>query len=85
MTLLAISTDGLPLLPEAACRSVEKPDIFFAFEEHHLAQARRICHRCPEIRNCLTWALTHTEHGIWAGTTPEQRAELLTRHRKEAS
>lgn len=30
-------------------------------------------------------ALTHDEDGIWAATTPQQRGQLLARHRKEAS
>lgn len=39
-----------------------------------LEAARDICARCTVTTECLTWALHHEAHGIWAGTTPAQRA-----------
>lgn len=75
----------IPQLPDAACAQTTNPDAFFSFHDWELEQARNICRRCPAIRECLTWALTHREHGLWAGTTEDQRAELLSRHVRSAS
>lgn len=36
----------------------------------------RICHSCPVRQTCLDWALTHGEHGVWAGTTRKVRESL---------
>ena len=37
-----------------------------------------VCHSCPVTEACLAHALTVPErHGVWGGTTPEQR--LTTR------
>ena len=74
-----ISTD-FPLLPDAACKNTTDPEAFFAFDDRKTEQARNICRRCPAIRACLTWALTHDEYGVWAATTEKQRADLLTRY-----
>lgn len=73
-----------PRLPDAACKGTANPDRFYAFEEYQIEQARNICRRCPAIRECLVWALTHTEEGVWAATTADERAELLARHRRTA-
>ena len=73
-----MTTTAMPHLPAAACADMD-PEPFFAFDARRVDQARNICHRCPEIRACLRWALEHREHGVWAGTTEEQRADLLNR------
>lgn len=69
-----------PDLPDAACAGTTDPEAFFSFNDWRIDQARNICRRCPEIRACLAWALTHSEHGLWAGTTEEQRHQLRARH-----
>lgn len=82
--MFALILSDFPDLPGAACHDVADPDRFFSFETYQIEQARSICHRCPAIRQCLAWALTHPEHGVWAGTTPEERTELIARHRRSA-
>ncbi len=67
----------------AACREVD-PEIFFpisttgaALGQIHEAQA--ICTRCPVAADCLDWALRiGQDHGVWGGTTPEERRALRT-------
>jgi WhiB family redox-sensing transcriptional regulator len=67
----------------AACREVD-PEIFFpigttgaALGQIHEAQA--ICARCPVAADCLSWALhIGQDHGVWGGTTPEERRALRT-------
>lgn len=34
------------------------------------------CRRCPVKDSCLEYALTHTEAGVWAGTTERIRRRL---------
>lgn len=65
----------------AACRDAD-PDLFFPLgaSEHSPAQveaAAAVCAGCPVTAQCLTWALdTGQDHGIWAGTTPEERRTM---------
>ena len=36
--------------------------------------AKALCKSCPLIESCFTYALeTNQRHGIWGGTTPEER------------
>lgn len=82
---MAAPTGEVPRLPGAVCIETDNPDAFFSTEEWQLELARNMCRRCPEIRACLAWALTHKELGLWAGTTEPQRAQLLDRHSRNAS
>ena len=62
----------------AACRTAD-PDIFFPVSTHgpgreDIARAKAVCARCPVRRQCLQFALaTHQVHGVWGGTTEEER------------
>jgi WhiB family redox-sensing transcriptional regulator len=49
------------------------PEVFFVTAR--LDEARSICGPCPGKHECLARALDEP-HGVWAGTTPEQRREL---------
>ena len=70
-----------------ACLSAD-PEIFFPVSgtgasTRQIEQARRICARCPVRRECLDWAMNSGEmHGIWGGTTPEDRTRA---RRKDAA
>jgi hypothetical protein len=38
-------------------------------------EAKRLCHACPIINECLTFAIqNHIPHGIWGGLVPRDRA-----------
>lgn len=47
------------------------------------AYAKSVCRRCPVKHDCLAHALAdHTLHGVWGGTTLDERNALRTgRHR----
>ena len=62
----------------AACRTAD-PDIFFPVSaqgpgKDDIAQAKAVCAECTVRRQCLQFALaTHQVHGVWGGTTEEER------------
>jgi WhiB family redox-sensing transcriptional regulator len=66
----------------AACRG-EDPELFFADdarsvnERERVGEARAVCGPCPVRRECLRYALATKAHGIWAGTTRDQRDTIL--------
>ena len=42
-----------------------------------IAEARKICARCPVLRACLASAMaTGQEYGIWGGLTEDERRRL---------
>ncbi len=62
----------------AACRSAD-PELFFPISAKgraaaEIARAKAVCARCRVRSQCLDYALaTHQVHGIWGGTTEEER------------
>ncbi len=70
-----------------ACRAAE-PELFFpvAAAGPAVAQvvaAKAVCRTCPVHAECLSYALqTGQNHGIWGGTTEEERR--LARRRQAA-
>lgn len=61
---------------DIACRG-ENAEQFFPRKGQPTGPARKICGRCPHQDECLAWALeTGQRHGIWAGTSPEQRVAI---------
>ena len=72
------------------CSQVD-PELFFAQEVElsngtisakyiNLSAAKAICDSCPLKIECLEYALTRGEIGIWGGTTEEQRNSLRRRY-----
>jgi WhiB family transcriptional regulator, redox-sensing transcriptional regulator len=45
--------------------------------------AKAFCAVCPSREQCLAFALaTDQRLGVWGGTTPEERRNMLGRHRR---
>jgi WhiB family redox-sensing transcriptional regulator len=65
---------------DGACRSAD-PETFYPVSPGgastaQIEQAKRICASCPVRRECLEFATRTSEtHGIWGGTTPEERVK----------
>jgi WhiB family redox-sensing transcriptional regulator len=63
------------------------PDLFFPISlsgpgQEQVREARKVCARCDVRSKCLEFAMsTRQMHGIWGGTTPEERTRLLRRRR----
>lgn len=68
----------------AACMSAD-PDLFFPISSagpalSQVAQAKAICGSCQVRQACLDFALaTGQVHGVWGGTTEEERQLLRLR------
>jgi WhiB family redox-sensing transcriptional regulator len=74
-------TSLLPSLPEANCREINNPDIFFPVskedEANSLEVTKVICGNCMNRKECLEFALSEQiPYGIWAGTSPAERKLL---------
>jgi WhiB family transcriptional regulator, redox-sensing transcriptional regulator len=65
----------------AACQK-EDPELFFpvsavGLSRKDIARAKAVCASCLVRRPCLEFALaTHQVHGVWGGTTEEERRKL---------
>lgn len=78
MNELQLFIPNLPHLPNASCKGIINPNLFFPESKEQetkcLPIVRTICAGCPERKGCLEYALREQiPHGIWAGTTPAQR------------
>jgi hypothetical protein len=63
------------------CASV--PEVFFPEDETNLdvrrsmvKVAKEVCNDCPVKAMCLDYAVSAGMHGIWGGTTHEERQKL---------
>ena len=71
----------------AACREMD-PELFFPVGARgpgagEIDRAKAVCAGCRVRRQCLQYALaTHQMHGVWGGTTEEER-QLRVRHERE--
>ena len=68
-------------IQQGACLTCE-PDLFFPItpsgykRPKKLAEAKAVCHRCPVIDSCRTWALAHprmSQYGVWGAMSEEER------------
>ena len=72
-----------------ACHDAD-PDLFFPVSTTgpmilQVADAKKICARCPVRRECLDFARANEPiDGIWGGTTPEERQRARRRERRAA-
>lgn len=59
---------------------IGKTELFFSTSSRSLEEAVAECDTCPVRTECLAVALdSRAMHGIFAGTTPRWRSELLQR------
>lgn len=61
----------------------ELPDAFFPEDEPDIESrkamievAKQVCNDCPVRLRCFDYALSAGMHGIWGGTTAEERQKL---------
>ena len=70
---------------QGLCAEGSYPDLWFPETagrmNYETRQAIEICTQCPVKELCLAYAMKHGEHGVWGGTTEQQRAEMSGRKR----
>jgi WhiB family redox-sensing transcriptional regulator len=82
-------TDSRSWWDLAACRQVD-PEVFFPVSaigpaRIQLARAQAVCASCGVRKKCLEFALTtHEVHGVWGGTSEDERRKLLGRDHRSA-
>jgi WhiB family transcriptional regulator, redox-sensing transcriptional regulator len=83
MSLLIVESPSTSWMMRATCLESD-PELFFpigiagsAVEQVNAAKA--ICGRCEVRRDCFCYALRTMPHGIWGGTTMEERVALRAR------
>ncbi|MCW0213186.1 MAG: WhiB family transcriptional regulator [Pseudonocardia sp.] len=64
----------------AACRT-ENPELFFPVGATgpaplQEAEAKEVCRGCPVAMPCLEWAMDHENHGVWGGTSEDERRRI---------
>ncbi|MFM2189582.1 MAG: hypothetical protein RLZZ452_1538 [Pseudomonadota bacterium] len=74
----------LPLLPEASCKDIINPDMFFPETRQERAKClpiiRTLCAGCPVRKECLDYAIKNRiPDGWWGGLSPSQRGMKNTR------
>src|SRR5215467_14415067 len=79
------ATDDLAWRVDSVCR--EHPtQLWFAASPRDIATAKALCGNCAVQSSCLQFALSRPELvGIWAATTPSERAVLRRTARTAAS
>jgi WhiB family redox-sensing transcriptional regulator len=71
----------------AACREMD-PELFFPVGARgpgagEIDRAKEVCAGCRVRRQCLQYALaTHQMHGVWGGTTEDERQLRVRRERE---
>jgi len=74
----------MPNFPQANCKEVVNPNIFFPESKRHEAKSlpvvRLLCGSCIHRKECLEYANEHDIfHGIWGGLTPDERGAGRTK------
>ena len=73
---------------QAACRPElgVDPEIFFPtaqvgdLHDRQVAEAKKVCFRCPAATDCLTWALeTGQNSGVAGGMSEDERHDMRRR------
>lgn len=61
----------------AACARTDDPEKFFPNGGRPSNQPKRLCAGCPVRDECLDWAISHEEQGMWGGLTKVERDRLV--------
>jgi WhiB family transcriptional regulator, redox-sensing transcriptional regulator len=81
---VTLAANGADWREAGACVDAD-PDLFFPISQAGLAldqieRAKLVCAGCPVRIPCLRFAVEMKEtHGIWGGTTPDERRRELRR------
>ncbi len=80
---LDIDVSGLAWQAQSLCVGAD-PEMWFP-DGPVTPYVVNLCHRCPVMNECLDLALRDPRlHGIWGGTTGEERHRIRDRQRRKA-
>ena len=66
----------------AAC--IGKPEFFFDdMKRTQVSKAKKICSTCPVIDECLEYAISADEFGVWGGKTMNERRQMRRLRKKQ--
>ena len=68
-----------------ACIGIDV-EVFFTEEKGQYASldyVKKVCKTCPVQIECYNYAIDNLVHGIWAGTTMEERNRYRSKHNIE--
>ena len=71
--------------PRGNCYGTDDPELWFSNDFRDQALAALICSTCPLRNECATVALERGEHGVWGGTTEDDRAKLRKQRPKTST
>lgn len=71
----------IPVLDGALCVQADDPELWFPLPggPQPGADAKAVCDTCPAQNACLTFAVANPVHGIWGGTTEQERRTIAAR------
>jgi len=65
--------------PNALCAESD-PDLWASEDRPGIKEAKKICLRCPLVKDCAQWATdTREPHGVWGALTAHQRERIRTK------
>ena len=76
-------------IPHGACHGADT-ELFFPIATAgralgQISSAKAVCGRCKVRADCLSYALETMQHGIWGGTTGDERAAMRAISRRTPS
>ena len=79
MTIMSIPMQNKSEWEDHAVCAQADPDLWFPdgeWESADVTHAKQICSGCPVMSQCLEFALTYPQAGIWGGTTESERRRM---------
>lgn len=71
-----------PIPVDVVTPCADDPELMFADRRSapvKTERAKAVCRPCPFRSECLSWALTRGEEGVWGATDEDERAEIRKR------
>jgi len=69
-----------------ACVGIDV-EVFFTEDKGgtyaNLDYVKKVCNTCPVRVECFDYAIEHLVHGLWAGTSKEERDKYRSKHNIE--
>ena len=68
-----------------ACVGIDT-ELFFTEERGnypHFDYIKKVCNTCPVRVECFNYAIENLVHGLWAGTSKEERDKYRSKHNIE--